>query len=752
MQRHFLRSFLLLLLSLVFTTSVYAGPITGRVVDPDGRPAAGVSVFLVKNTSVAAVTLTDQSGAFTLSAPDEGPFEIRFAIYGFNALPLQLAGDRATRDVGSITLAISAQSESIVVAASAAEAALSSSGSSVTVIRGRELVNKQVESVHDALRLVPGLTLATSGGRGAITGLFPRGGEADFSLVLVDGVPVNAFGGGFDFAHIPAVNVERIEIARGPQSALYGSNAIGSVISITTRQRTYPEAFGSIEGGSFGTLRLSGATSGSVGSWQWGAAAERLTSDGLNGEQSDGGLTIANDDYERQMAAAGGGWRTTHGGGVFANVKFLTDERGFPGPFGSNPIGAFSGIDDVSRGKNDRWLASLHATTATNRRVSGLVQATHGRLESTFDSPFGRSESFSRRSALRLQSNVLLTQGLYTSVGVELQRERAGSTFITTAGSREVPVERTLAGFFGEGRLNPLPPVYLTAGLRVERITRHHLPGDPSAFAPRPDFERDTIVSVNPKFSASWFVSSGDRRQTKLRASAGTGIRPPDAFDIAFTDNPGLKPERSRSFDFGVEQMLARGAVRIEGTAFVNHFDDLIVAVGSFGGSRYRTDNISNARSRGLEIAGSSRTLLPLAHPVYLELRVGYTLLDTEIRAVDQGTGAPPPFTPGDALLRRPKHQFAVDAGIEAGRLIAFLQVGGRSRVRDVEPTLGTFGGIFDAAGYSVWNAGASWEVHDRLSIFGRVNNLLNRSYEEVLGFPALPRGVVAGVRVAASR
>lgn len=743
--------FFLLVLLLCLTTTAYAGPVTGRVVDPDGRPVAGVSVLLVKNMSVGATASTDQSGVFSLNAPDQGEFEIRFAIHGFNAPPLQLVGERRPREVGSVALAISAQSESIVVAATAAEVPLSISGSSVTVIEGRELVARQIESVHDALRLVPGLTIASSGGRGTITGLFPRGGEADYSLVLIDDVPVNAFGGSFDFAHIPAVNVERIEIARGPQSALYGSNAIGSVIRITTRRRGQPQTSGSIEGGSFGTLRLAGATSGNAGNWQWGAAAERLASDGLNGERSNRGSTISNDDYERQMVAAGGGWRTPHGDSVYADVKFLSDERGFPGPFGSNPLGSFTAIDDVSRGMNERWLASVSAATSPNRRVGGLVQATHGRLESTFEAPFGPSDSFSRRSTLRLQSNVLLMQGLYTSVGVEVQRERAGSTFITAAGAREVPVERTLAGFFGEGRLNPTPPVFLTAGVRVERIARHSLPGDPNAFAPRPDFERDTIVSVNPKFSASWFVRAVDGTRTKLRASAGTGIRPPDAFDIAFTDNPGLKPERSRSLDFGIDQTLAAGRVLIEGTAFFNSYDDLIVAVGSFGGSRYRTDNISNARSRGLEVASTSRLLLPVGHPVHLELRVGYTLLDTEILAVDRGTGAPPPFTPGDALLRRPRHQFGIDAGVAAGPLSTFIQIGGRSRVRDVDPTLGTFGGIFDAAGYAVLHAGAMWKVDDRISIFGRVNNLLNRDYEEVFGFPALPRGVVAGVRVAAS-
>jgi outer membrane receptor protein involved in Fe transport len=136
----------------------------------------------------------------------------------------------------------------------------------------------------------------------------------------------------------------------------------------------------------------------------------------------------------------------------------------------------------------------------------------------------------------------------------------------------------------------------------------------------------------------------------------------------------------------------------------------------------------------------------------WLQVRAGYTLLDTEILAVDRDTDAPPPFTPGDALLRRPKHQFSLDLTLNAGRLSGFLHGGGRSSVRDVEPSLGTFGGIFENAGYSVWNAGATWKLIESISIFGRVNNLFNRDYEEVFGFPALPRGAFAGVRVAAGR
>jgi outer membrane receptor protein involved in Fe transport len=261
------------------------------------------------------------------------------------------------------------------------------------------------------------------------------------------------------------------------------------------------------------------------------------------------------------------------------------------------------------------------------------------------------------------------------------------------------------------------------------------------------------VTSVNPKAGVAWFVRSSGGSFTKVRAAAGTGIRPPDAFEIAFTDNPSLKPERSRSVEGGIDQSFAGGRASIEATAFYNRYDDLIVAVGSFErSSRYRTDNISNARSGGLEIAGAVRTRLSGRTAIDLDLRVALTLLDTEILAVDGGAGAPPPFEPGDPLLRRPGRQVATELILKGGRFSGFVTAGGRSRTRDVDPSFGTFGGLFDSPGYGVVHIGGAWTIARSLEVFARVTNLFDREYEEALGFPALGRGGMIGLRVAAGR
>jgi outer membrane receptor protein involved in Fe transport len=257
------------------------------------------------------------------------------------------------------------------------------------------------------------------------------------------------------------------------------------------------------------------------------------------------------------------------------------------------------------------------------------------------------------------------------------------------------------------------------------------------------------LTSVNPKVSIAYFaVPARESTWTKLRFSAGTGIRPPDAFEIAFTDNPALKPERSQSVEFGVEQAFAAGRVTMEATAFSNHYDDLIVSIGQSlrDASRYRTDNVSNARARGFEMSGNWRAGRGV------EIRGGYTWLDTEILAVDRTSSAPPPFKPGDRLIRRPRHQGFVDALVGRGRFSGFTRLKARGSVLDVEPSFGASAGLFDADGFAVVDAGASIRLWQQLVVFGRLENVADRFYEEAFGFPALGRSVTIGVRIASIR
>jgi outer membrane cobalamin receptor len=750
--RFLLATLLTLFASIVSMSGTRAGgPIRGRVVDAAGRAVPGARVIA---TGVGPLTsvLTDGRGEFVIDAPPLGRVSLRVSMDGFRAASLTVDEQSPSLDVGTITLSISAVSESVVVSASQVEVPLTQVTSSVTVIDSAEIQSRQLHSVADALRTVPGMALAATGGLGATTGVFPRGGESNYTLVLIDGVPANSFGGDFDFGHLSTANVERIEVVRGPQSALFGSNAIGAVVRITSKRGGPPSAAFGAEGGQFGASRVSASTAGSYQEFEWGGSFDQLLSDGMNGERLDSGLTVANDDYTRRVGGASAGWRRG-ASWVRGDVHYAVDERGFPGPFGSNPVGAYGGIDLVSRGENTRTVGGASFFTPLSPRVRLRGQTGLNRYDSDFASPFGPSAAFSRRWNGGAQLDAAVARGLDVSAGLDLLRERAGSTYITGAANQEMPVERFAAGYFAEGRWNSNERIFVIAGVRIDDIRRDRIEESPSPFSPRPVLPGDTVISVNPRVAGAWIVHSAGADYTKLRAAAGTGIRPPDGFELAFTDNPGLKPERSRSVEAGIDHAFGGGHAVAEATVFTNHYDDLIVAVGSFSGSsRFQTDNISNARATGLELAVTLRGRVSQWGGLDIAGRIGYTALDTEILAVDQDDDAPPPFMVGQALLRRPSHSFFADASLTAGRVTGFVRGNGRSTTLDVEPSMGTFGGLFDAPGYNAWTVGATVRATRFVDVYARVENLFDRTYEEAFGFPALGRRLTAGLRVAAGR
>lgn len=721
----------------------------GTVVDPDGRPVPDARVLISQANALVATIVTDHGGSFQLddrSGLDSGPYRLLVSLDGFQATPIDVHLDPSDPQSVTLALRVSAYRESVVVSASSVERPRSETPDTVTVITADDLRAEQIETVADALRFVPGLTVTATGGPGALTSLFPRGGESDFSLILIDGIRVNDFGGAYDVAHLPVTDIERIEVVRGPQSALWGSDAIGGVVQIITKRGGPSRSDGVFEGGSFGTYRAGASTAGSLNAWSWGAGFELFDTDGFTGEAPATGEAVTNDDYLRRDFSGSLGWRG-HRTDVVGHVRGGRNERGVPGPYGSDPAGNFAGVDDVSRGRNRTIIASLDVTQRWSDRVRQQMTISTLDVNSEFDSPFGESTADTKRTTFRTQADAVLNERTDISAGLELQRERAGSTFITDDTASPTPVTRFVAGYFGEARFDVASRLLVTTGLRVEQIRRNALVGFASPFSTRPAFSDRTEIAVNPKVSAAYMLRPAqpdDGRWTRLRASAGTGIRPPSAFEIAFTDNPDLNSERSRSLDFGIEQALAGETLVLESTVFFNEYDDLIVAISpSFADlSRFRTDNIANSRARGLELGGVWRR-----GP--LETRVSYTFMDTDVLAVDTSASAPPPFEVGDPLLRRPRHQGSISLRAAFDRGTAYVRAGSRSATLDVEPNFGAFGGLFESPGYAVVDLGASVTLAPGLEVIGRIDNLLDRHYEEGLGFPALGRRVLGGLRVA---
>lgn len=722
-----------------------AKPVRGRVLDPDARPVPGAQVLILRGTQVIATEKTRADGQFGPIAVAAGEYEIAASAPGLRSKQVPLAVKPGSDASIDLTMDVSAVRESIVVSASQVERPLTRVTDSVTVITRAEIDARQIESVADALRLVPGLAVLASGGRGALTSVFPRGGESDYTLVLVDGVPQNAFGGFVDFAHFGTGEIERIEVVRGPQGALYGGGAIGAIVHIITQHGGPLRAAGSFESGGNATHRGTAAFAGSRQAWRWGLSFDGLTTEGDTRLLANG-TRVANDDYERATTAGSLGWSDDRGRHVRVDARSGRTERGFPGPFGSDPAGRYDGVDLISRGVTHFTSVAGSGSFRTARLIH-RARVTWSDAESDSESPFGPFEDQTDRVTGRYQADTRLGR-LDLSAGWEFVKESAESTFVTGENGQGIPVKRSVSGWFVEGRPSIGPRAFVNLGVRVERIARNALEGDPFAFTPRPAQDDDVVWSVNPKVSAAWFLNLPDGPTwTKIRAGAGTGIKPPTAFDIAFTDNPGLKPERSRSFELGVEHAFAASTFVADATFFANRYDDLIVAVGRnlAGASRYRTDNIANARARGLEVGARWQPVGAVA------FRAAWTWLDTEILGVDGvESAAPPPYQVGDELIRRPGHQLSFDVSWTHTRASAFAIVNGRSKTRDLEPSFASE--VFENPGFGTVNIGGAVRITRHLELFGRVTNLFDRQYEEVFGFPAMGRMGLAGVRVTGSR
>jgi outer membrane receptor protein involved in Fe transport len=330
-----------------------------------------------------------------------------------------------------------------------------------------------------------------------------------------------------------------------------------------------------------------------------------------------------------------------------------------------------------------------------------------------------------------------------TAFGYAFAREEVKNTFITDAVARSFPLSRDQQGIYWENRFEFGQRLFVNAGARAEIIQTARIPGDP--VNGRPAFPPDTIARVNPKIAVAYVLREG----TRVHASGGTGIRPPGGFDIAFTDNPRLKPERTKSFDAGIERRLLHNRLSLEGTYFYNRYYDLIVSLGGTLArlSNYRSDNLSNSRAQGGEFAVRVRPVR------WISLAGSYTLLASEILSLNGASGvAPRYFGVGQPLIRRPRHSGAMAAAFARGRLSADVTGYFRGKVLDVEPNFGAFGGLFYNPGFANFGVNVNYALPRGVTLYGNLRNALDRHYEEALGFPSPLLNFVSGVKWTFSR
>jgi outer membrane cobalamin receptor len=713
-------SFLVLLL--VLFCAGLRGDVTGLVLDPQGRPVAGATVHLLGG--VPREARTDSAGRFRFASVPDGAYTLLAASPGFSGRPEKIAvsGGAAAAE---LRLALAARSEVVMVTAERAAMPASSAASSVTVLTRADLEEMHAESVGEALRHVPGLSIVESGRRGGVTSLFARGGNSNYNLVMVDGVKVNDFGGAFNFASLPVESIERIEVVRGPQSALYGLNAIGSVVHIITRRPTGPlETRGAIEGGSFGTARGSLGAGGRQGRFGWSFDLMRHASDGV----------VPNDDYRNEAGSLRFEYEMTPAARLRYSLLADANEVGTPGPFRLAPV------DLVTRGKENSYIHGLEFEAQRGRLLQRLTGSYYAdRLG--YESPFGPWRTRQARAGLGTETQVTLSETDAVAFGFEYQRERFRNTYITDERASDFPLLRHSFGWFTENRYQSGGRLFLNTGLRLEAILTSMLPSDGWW---RPRLEARQNLTLSPKLSLAFLPRAGG--PLKLHASAGAGLRAPDGFELAFTDNPRLHPERTTSVDAGLQREFAGRRAVLDATWFLNRYHDLIVTLsGNLAAiSKFQSDNLANSRAQGLELSGAVRPA------EWLSLSGHYTRLASEVLSLDRAPGrALAPLQVGQMLLRRPEHSAAFLAAWRVRPLRMTFHTGAvmRSAVLDVDPLLGLAGGVLRNAGYVRADLGAEFALTREVALYGRLFNFSDSRYEEALGFPALRRNFVAGVK-----
>ena len=582
--------------------------------------------------------------------------------------------------------------EPFVVIATRTPADIRTLGTAVDLITAADLERQQITSPAAALGAVPGAPSFANGAAGSDVSVFMRGADSDQVLFLVDGIRLNdantdyaVFLGG---ARLGAT--DSIEVARGPQSTLYGSEAVGGVVSIEAQKGSGPpSARVSVEAGSFGTISGALNAQGARDSWDWSlsTSGSHTANDRPNNSFDSGDFVLR---IDRSLPG---------GAGVGATL------RGFDGRFG-DPGDIYTN-DPYAHETEGNWLGTVFADFGASPDWSARVTVGgQDRRYVSFDEEPG---VFSSTTTVQNRRGIADAQASY--LGFDGQRITAGFTAEdeTTSddGYGSIDRRQSLFAAFAEDEWHPFDSLHLTGGLRYD------------------DF--DTFgSSITGRATAAWL---GANRSVKLRSSFGTGFNAPSFLELygistGYVGNPSLRPERSRGGDAGVDWYLPGHGGTLSATWFRNDYRDLIVY--DFSAYPGTTANVGRAVTQGVELEAK------LSLPDGAELHFTYTYLEAN------------DTTDHTRLLRRPRDSGGADlwrdfgGGFSAGAGVQV--VAGR---QDVDAQ--TFLTVNDPD-YTVARVYGEWRVSPALAFKARIENALNERYQPVNGYPALGFGAFGGV------
>ena len=620
----------------------------------------------------------------------------------------------------------------VVISATKTPVPVTQLTSAVEVITGEELERRHVKTVVDALRLSQGVTVFSNGGPGSSSSVRIRGSNSDQVLVVIDGAIMNsATLGNFNLANLTTDNIERIEILRGAQSMLWGADAMGGVINITTKKGTgAPSASAFFEYGSFSSIREGGQASGKTGPVDFSVALSRWDYTGFSAVNYRRGAS-ERDGFHNWQTSARLGIALPHEGRLDFNFRLLQGRTNFDGGFGPgfDTLGAFTNSQQFvysasySQTITTWWNQALTVSRQTedSESSSGTTQrdVQTGVVSPTFAF---RSQIDTLANRVEWQHNFQIGKPLLLSAGYQF-RDQQGENRDLLTNNLDIPhkVLSSHAGF-AQAQLNLWDRVFATAGVRQD--------------------EYNVFGSATTYRATAGYLHQ--ETGTKLRGSYATGFRAPTFNQLYFPNfgNPGLKPEKSQSMDIGVDQYLLDNRLTLSGGFFWNHFRDMIVAQESlavcglspFGPfAAFCAQNIGAVGTKGWEASIKYAVVRDVPWIKSLDVQAQYTNTLTRDLAQQPGNRAP----------RIPVDQWSLVVSYQPIDPIR-INLEGRyvgSRLNDVNNQQ-------PMRAFDVWNLSASYNVTNRVETYVRLDNIFNEKYEEILLFGTPVRSIFVGLRV----
>lgn len=729
----------LILFCLLAAASLFASNLTMVVQSPSGERVAGVQVTLYRAVGHAGVGVltTTGDGVATFSNLADGSYEAEVLAPGFAAQTVQVGVPRS--EPLAVELKLATTPQTVSVSATATPDVVAETGASFDALNNAQITLLNPTAAADAVSYLPGAIVNTSGRRGSQASLFVRGGGSDYNKVLVDGVPVNDPGGFYDFGVSPMNGIDRLELVRGPESSIYGSDAMTSVVQMWTATGTTPKpvfVFGA-DGGTFSTANGYVSVAGSDKIYDYNFFLNQFDTQGQG----------VNDVYTNSLQGGNVGIRfsprvvfrfrlrhTNNWTGVQSNWWYNGDPVLPPNSNQGAHQNNFLASGQLSVSGPGAWQHSFSGYEYNHLQANSQQYVDPGR--EFFDSPFSNLSKYNR-AGFAYQGIWSPRTWAQTAVGYTFEDENGHITSNYAPGS-------------------PFASYSSTSGVRFTNylFAQELLVWKRFSGLVGVSYVNNTSFGSNvvPRVSGTFLLFRGNDTfsGTRLRAGYSEGIKAPSflqSFGISGTypvlPNPDLQPEQNKSWEAGFDQGFWGNRLMLTALYYSNQFHNQIeFYTNPDFTSEYKNLNKSMAHGAEVELHGQIST--------HFSFTGAYTYTSTRI---EDALPCNPPFCDpliygvGAPLLRRPKQAGLVLVTYTRSRFGATAAVVAVGRRPDSDFLFGFIPPIYFADGYTRLDLGGWFNITRHVTAYANVNNALNNHYNEVLGYPALKANFRAGLR-----